>query len=256
MVVYGGIFGIVLISGEVWVHHLFVTGMPDWIRVGQMVTTLLISVPVGFLMIGLVGTLFRGAIDWNNTPMLYAIGFIVLFLIGGLTGIPNAIASLDLHLSDTYFIVGHFHYVMAVAGTFGIFAGTYYIFPKMTGRMFNETIGKLGFWLTFIGTNVTFWIMMDIGIEGMPRRYFDYSHFPQFEQAHQVMTVGALLVGAGFLLAVVNWLHGAIAGKKAPDNPWGSKSLEWTTATPPPPGNWPEVPQLSDDWHPYGYERS
>lgn len=256
MVVYGGIIGIVLISGEVWIHHLFVTGMPDWLRVGQMVTTLLISVPVGFLMIGLVGTLFRGSIDWNKTPMLYAIGFIVLFLIGGLTGIPNAIASLDLHISDTYFIVGHFHYVMAVAGTFGIFAGTYYIFPKMTGRMYNEAIGKLGFWLTFIGTNVTFWVMMDIGIDGMPRRYYDYSQFPQFEQAHQVMTVGALLVGAGFILAVFNWLQGAIAGKKAPDNPWGSKSLEWTTATPPPPGNWPEVPTLEEGWSPYAYEKS
>ncbi len=131
---------------------MFVTAsMPDWIRVGQMVTTLLISDPVG-----LVGTMYKGAIDQSKTPTQYAMGFIFLFLIGGRTGIPNAIASLDLHLSDTDFIVGHFHYVMAVAGTFAIFAGVYYIFPKMTGRMYDEDVGKVGFWLSFFGTNVAF----------------------------------------------------------------------------------------------------
>jgi len=255
VVVYGGIGGIVLISGEVWVHHLFVTGMPDWLRVGQMVTTLLISVPVGLLMIGLVGTMYKGAIDLSKTPMQYAMGFIFLFLIGGLTGIPNAIASLDLHLSDTYFIVGHFHYVMAVAGTFAIFAGVYYIFPKMTGRMYNEGVGKVGFWLSFIGTNVAFWTQMEMGLAGMPRRYYDYAHLPQFEDDQMVMTVGALLIGLGFVLALVNWIHGAMYGAKAPDNPWGSNSLEWTTATPPPHGNWPEIPTIDPDWHPYNYRK-
>ena len=252
MVVYGGFGGIVLLTGEVWVHHLYVSGMADWIRVGQMVTTLLISVPVGLVVIGLVGTLYKGAITFQ-TPMVYALGTLFLFLIGGLTGIPLAIAPLTIHLSDTYYVVGHFHYVMAVAGTFAIFAGVYYYFPKMTGRMYNETIGKLGFWITFVGTNVVFWTMMDIGVKGMPRRYFDYAHFPQFELAHQVMTVGALFVGLGFALAVFNWIHGALKGEKAPDNPWGSKSLEWTTATPPPPGNWREVPKVAEDWHPYAY---
>jgi cytochrome c oxidase subunit 1 len=252
MVVYGGFGGIVLLTGEVWVHHLYVSGMADWIRVGQMVTTLLISVPVGLVVIGLVGTLYKGAITFQ-TPMVYALGTLFLFLIGGLTGIPLAITPLTIHLSDTYYVVGHFHYVMAVAGTFAIFAGVYYYFPKMTGRMYNETIGKLGFWSTFVGTNVVFWTMMDIGVKGMPRRYFDYAHFPQFEFAHQVMTVGALFVGLGFALAIFNWIHGALKGEKAPDNPWGSKSLEWTTATPPPPGNWREVPQVAEDWHPYAY---
>jgi cytochrome c oxidase subunit 1 len=253
MVVYGGFGGIVLLSGEVWVHHLYVSGMVDWIRVGQMVTTLLISIPVGLVVIGLVGTLYKGAIEWNKTPMLYALGVVFLFLIGGLTGIPLAVASLTIHLSDTYYVVGHFHYVMAVAGTFAIFGGVYYYFPKFTGRMYNERVGRIAFWLTFVGTNLVFWTMMDIGVKGMPRRYFDYAHFPQFEPAMQVMTVGAVLIGVGFAMAVANWVNGAIRGRKAPDNPWGSKSLEWTTATPPPPGNWKDVPQLAEDWNPYAY---
>ncbi|MBV6411937.1 MAG: cytochrome c oxidase subunit 1 [Rhodocyclaceae bacterium] len=254
MVVYGGIFGIVGLSGVVWVHHLYVTGMADWIRIGQMVTTLLISVPVGFTVIGLVGTLYKGSISFE-TPMLYALGVLFLFLIGGLTGIPLAITSLTLHLSDTYYVVGHFHYVMAVAGTFSIFGGVYYWFPKITGRMYSEAIGKLGFWITFAGTNIVFWIMMDIGVKGMPRRYYDYAHFPQFENAHQWMTGGAALIGLGFALAVLNWIVGAIRGAKAPDNPWGSQSLEWSTQTPPPPGNWKDVPTIREEWDPYAYAR-
>ena len=252
MVVYGGIGGIVLLSGVVWIHHLYVTGMADWLRIGQMVTTLLISVPVGFMVIGLVGTLYRGAISFE-TPMLYALGFMFLFLIGGLTGIPLALTALTVNLSETYYVVGHFHYVMAVAGTFAIFGGVYYIFPKMTGRMYNEFVGKLAFWFAFIGVNIVFWTMMDIGVEGMPRRYYDYAHFSQFEWDHQVMTVGAAIIGIGFALTIINWIYGAIKGEKASDNPWRSQSLEWTTATPPPPGNWPEVPVVAKSWDPYAY---
>ena len=251
---WGGVGGIVLLSGEVWVHHLYVSGMADWLRIGQMVTTLMISVPVGLLVISLAGTLYKGAITFE-TPMLYALGVLFLFLIGGLTGIPLAITSLTLHLSETYYVVGHFHYVMAVAGTFSIFGGVYYWFPKITGRMYSEAIGKLGFWITFAGTNIVFWIMMDIGVKGMPRRYYDYAHFPQFENAHQWMTGGAALIGLGFALAVLNWIVGAIRGAKAPDNPWGSQSLEWSTQTPPPPGNWKDVPTIREEWDPYAYAR-
>ncbi len=250
--VVAGICGIVLVSGEVWVHHLYVSGMADWIRIGQMITTLLISIPVGLMVIGLVGTLYKGSIDFR-TPMLWALGVVFLFLIGGLTGIPLAIPSLTLHLSDTYYVVGHFHYVMAVAGTFAIFGGVYYYFPKMTGRMYNETVGKIAFWFTFAGVNIVFWTMMDIGLDGMPRRYFDYAQFPQFQSAQQFMTFGAGLIGVGFALAVVNWIHGALRGQRAPDNPWGSKSLEWTTPTPPPPSPGREMPVITADWHPYGY---
>ncbi len=254
VVLWGGIGGVVLLSGLVWVHHLYVSGMADWIRIGQMLTTLLISVPVGLMVIGLAGTLYKGAITFE-TPMLYALGVLFLFLIGGLTGIPLAVTSLTLHLSDTYYVVGHFHYVMAVAGTFAIFGGVYYWFPKMTGRMYNEFWGKVGFWTTFVGVNIVFWIMMSVGVKGMPRRYYDYSQFPQFEPAQQWMTAGAAILGVGFAIAVVNWIAGAARGQKAPANPWGSKSLEWTTVSPPPHGNWPSPPSVAPDWTPYSYDR-
>lgn len=255
MVVYGGLGGIVLLSGEVWVHHLYVSGMPDWIRVGQMVTTLMISVPVGMLFIGMVGTLYKGAIEYR-TPMLYALSVIFLLLIGGLTGIPLALTSIDIHLSDSYFIPGHFHYVMAVAGTFAIFGGIYYLFPKMTGRMYNEKIGKVSFWLSFIGVNIVFFPMMLAGLEGMPRRYWDYSQMPQIEIYHQWMSAGTVIIAAGFTLTLINWIHGLFKGEKAGDNPWGSRSLEWTTSSPPCHGNFPEIPQLPAEWHPYGYGSS
>jgi len=255
MVVYGGIGGVVLLSGEVWIHHLFTSGMPDWIRIGMMMSTLMISIPVGLLMIGLIGTLYRAAIHYT-TPMLYAVGFIFLFLIGGLTGIPNAMTAIDLYIHDTHFIVGHFHYVMAVSSTFAIFASIYYLFPKMTGKMYNETLGKLGFVITFIGVNVTFFTMMVVGIKGMPRRYFDYQQFPQLEGLNHIITIGAFIIGFGALITLISWIHGLVAGKKAVDNPWSSRSVEWMTTTPPPPGNFHPIPKLSEEWHPYGYGNS
>ncbi|HFD79217.1 MAG TPA: cytochrome C oxidase subunit I [Gammaproteobacteria bacterium] len=252
--VYGGIGGIVLLAGEVWVHHLYVTGMPDWIRVGQMVTTLLISIPVGLLFISLVGTLYKGSISFE-TPMLYALAVVFLMLIGGLTGIPLAIVSLTLHVSDTYYIPGHFHYVMAVAGTFAIFGGIYYLFPKFSGRMYNEFLGKLGFWITFVGVNVIFFPMMIVGVVvGMPRRYWDYSQFPAAEPYHHWMTAGAGMIAIGFTIVLANWIYGLVAGPKAPGNPWGSRSLEWTTTSPPlDHGNWEEVPKIEEGWGPYEY---
>jgi cytochrome c oxidase subunit 1 len=252
--VYGGVMGVVLISGEVWIHHLFTSGMPNWIRAGMMVSTLLISVPVGLLVISLVGTLYKGAIEFK-TPMLYGTGFMFLFLIGGLTGIPHAMVSLDLHLQDTHFVVAHFHYVMAVSGTFSIIGGVYYLFPKMTGRMVNEALSKTAYWITFVGVNITFFAMFIVGLRGMPRRYYDYAHFPQFEGLHQIQTVGSIIIAVGFLLILISWIHALAAGKKAPGNPWGSRSLEWQTPrTPPGHGNWgPEAPTVTADWTPYDY---
>ncbi|MBE9529244.1 MAG: cbb3-type cytochrome c oxidase subunit I [Proteobacteria bacterium] len=249
--VYGGVGGILLVSGEVWIHHLYASGMPNWIRIGMMMSTLLISVPVGLCVLSIIGTLYRGAIEFK-TPMLYAVGFIFLFLIGGLTGIPLALAALDIFIHDTHFIVAHFHYVMAVAGTFSIIGGIYYYWPKFTGKMYNETLGKIGFVITFIGVNITFFAMFFVGLEGMPRRYFDYAQMPQLEDGQRLVTYGAFILAVGFLIILISWLHSLFAGKPAPDNPWGSKSLEWTTTTPPGPGNWPEVPDC-EDFDPYGY---
>lgn len=249
--VWGGVGGVVAVSGEVWIHHLFTSGMPNWIRVGMMMSTLLISIPVGLMVISIIGTLYRGAIEFK-TPMLYASGTIFLFLIGGLTGIPNALAALDLHIQDTHFVVAHFHYVMAVSGTFSVIGGVFYLFPKFSGKMYNEFLGKLSFVISFIGVNVTFFTMFLVGFAGMPRRYFDYSQLPQLEHLHKIITVGAFILGLGVLLTFITWIHALIAGKKAPDNPWGSRSLEWTTSTPPGPGNWPEIPDCKD-FDPYGY---
>ena len=176
-------------------------------------------------------------------------------LIGGLTGITNAIVSIDLHIAETHFITAHFHYVMAISGTFAIFGGTYYIFPKMTGKMYNETLGKIGFWLSFIGANITFFMMFFVGLEGMPRRYYDYAQMPELEWSNQIQTYGSYLIGIGFLVVLISWIHGAIAGKKAEDNPWGSKSLEWQTEkTPPGHGNWGDkLPVIDEGWTPYNY---
>ena len=256
--IYGGIWGTVLIAGEVWIHHLYVTGMPDWLRIGMMVSTLMISVPIGLLFISMMGTLYRGAITYN-TAMLYAIGFLFVFLIGGLTGIPNAMTVIDLHISDTSFIHAHFHYVMALSATFAVIGGVYFWMPKMSGRFANEKWGKVGFWANFIGVNVTFMPLMIIGVQGMPRRYADWEMFanePNFAAYHQLSTYGSWLIGVGMAITLISWIHGAIAGEKSGENPWKSASLEWTHATSPPgPGNFAEIPQLDENWSPYNYSK-
>ncbi len=256
-VVYGGILGSVALSGEVWAHHLYVTGNPDWLTIIITFTTLLISVPVGLLVIGLLGTLYRGSIEYR-TPMLFAVGFIFLFLVGGLTGIPNAMSAIYMQLHSTYWIPGHFHYVMALSMTSAIIGGIYYVFPKLTGKMYNETLGKIGFVLLFIGFNVTFFLTMYMGVVyGMPRRFYSYEQFPEVHGIQQVTTMGSYIILLGALVVAASWIHGLIAGKRAPENPWGSRSLEWThTQSPPPPGNFPRIPELSDDWGPYNYGKS
>lgn len=254
-VVYAGIIGVVALSGEVWVHHIFVSGMPSWIVILQSFTTLLISAPVGLIMIGLVGTMWRGSVDFK-TPMLYAIGFMFVFLIGGLTGIPNAMSAIYIHIHGTQWIVAHFHYVMAISVTFAIIGGTYYLWPKMTGKMYSETLGKLGFALFFIAVNLTFFPWLYLGYLGMPRRYYDYSQFPEFEPLQSFITYASYLIFIAALVVLISWLHSLIKGEKAPQNPWGSKSLEWTHApTPPPPGNFPQPIKVSEDWDPYGYSK-
>lgn len=252
VLVYGGIWGVALMAGEVWIHHNYTTGLVDWVRVGMMVSTLLISVPVGLMLISLIGTLYKGAISFES-PMLWACGFLFLFLIGGLTGIPLAMVSLDINFQDTWFVTAHFHYVMAISGTFAIFGGVYYIFPKMSGKMVNELWASIGFWLTFIGVNVTFWTMFGTGLEGYPRRYADYAQFAHLEDENKIMTFGAYFIAVGTVIIFLNWILGAAIGKKADPNPWNSPSLEWhTETTPPGHGNWgAELPKIDADWSPY-----
>jgi len=253
-VVYGGIWGTVLLSGIVYGHHIYVSAIPNWMAYVMTFTTLLISIPVGLLMLGLLGTLYKGSIAFK-TPMLYAAGFLFLFLIGGLTGIPNAMSSIYSHIHGTQWIVGHFHYVMAVSITTAIIGGTYYVWPKMTGKMYNEVLGKLGFFTFFIGVNITFSIMMYMGAAyGLPRRSYDYAQFSEVEGLQQIATVGSYIIFLGALVILISWIHALIWGERAPQNPWGSKSLEWTHAqSPPPPGNYAEPVKVSEDWDPYGY---
>lgn len=260
--VYAGIWGIVGIAGIVWVHHLYVAGMPDWIRLGHMVTTLLISVPVGILTLSLWGTLYKGAITYN-TAMMYAASCLYLILLGGLTGIPLAIPSMTLHLSETSYVHAHFHFIMALFSAFALFAGIYYWFPKMTGRYADGPMATLSFWLNFVGVNVTFWPLFIIGKEGMPRRYWNYEMFSDvtvmgysFEQFNTIATYGSWIIAAGMLLQTINFIKAAIAGPVAPTNPWNSVSLEWThTPSPPGPGNFPQDVVVDENWSPYEYNK-
>jgi len=261
--VYVGIWGTVGIAGIVWIHHLYISGMPDWIRLGHMVTTLLISVPVGILTLSLWGTLYKGAITYN-TAMMYAASCLYLILIGGLTGIPLALPSMTLHLSETSYVHAHFHFIMALFSAFALFGGIYYWFPKMTGRYADGPLATVSFWLNFVGVNVTFWPLFIIGKEGMPRRYWDYEMFKDvqvmgfyFEDFHKVATIGAFTIALGMLLQTINFVYAAFAGKPAPTNPWNSKSLEWThTVSPPGPGNFGDTDVVVDEnWSPYEYSK-
>ena len=253
--VYGGVCGVAALSGEVWVHHLYTSGLPDWIRIGMTITTLLISVPVGIMIISLWGTLHKAAIRYN-IAMYYAVACLFFVLIGGLTGIPLAIVSMTVHLAKTAYVHAHFHYVMALFATFSIFSGVYFWFPKMTNRFADNTAAKVGFWLSFIGANVTFAPLFIVGVAGMPRRYWDYDQFPAwFADYHHVATYGAFIMGLGMLIALVNFVYSAFAGEKCTSpNPWNSNSLEWTqTVSPPGPGNFLHDVSVPAGWSPYQY---
>lgn len=251
--VYGGIIGILAITGEVWVHHLYIAGMPDWLRIGMMVSTLLISVPVGLLLISLWGTMYKGAIHYNLS-MWYAVVCLFLILVGGLTGIPLAITSMTVHLSETSFVHAHFHFIMGLMATFAVFAAVYHWFPKMTGRSADSSVAKLAFWLKVAGTQITFWPLFIIGVQGMPRRYWDYEMYPQFETYHQIATAGAFLIAIGVILMITGWIYSALRGPLVGTNPWRSRSLEWThTESPPGPGNFPKPVTVDANWTPYNY---
>ena len=247
------VWGITLLSFEVWIHHMFVSGVPDWARVIMSYTTILIAVPTGIKIFNWIATLHGGAIILRS-PMLYALGGIFMFLIGGLTGIPNAMVAIDLGISDSLFIVGHFHYVLGMAVTLGVLGAVIYWFPKMTGRMYPEGFGKLSFWLVFIGANLFYFFQMVVGMLGNPRRYPDYPPIPEWVTLHHIQTVGAMILGLGVLVFTVGIIKGLLSGEKAPDNPWQSQSLEWQIPSPAPVDNFGEEhPKVEPDYHPYKY---
>jgi cytochrome c oxidase subunit I len=222
---------IALLGFLVWGHHMFVSGQSALSSIVFSVITFLIGVPSGIKVLNWVATMYRGSI-WLLTPMLYALSFIFLFTIGGLTGIMVGVLAVDIHLHDTYFVVAHFHYVMMGGTVMAFIGGIFYWWPKMFGKMYHEGMGQLSALLVFIGFNVTFFTQFVMGSQGMPRRY--YTYLEQFRDLHVLSTVGSWILGAGLLLVLGNLLWSFWYGKRAPGNPWGAATLEWTHTTSPP----------------------
>jgi len=233
----------------VWSHHMFTVGLGPVANSVFTVTTLIIAIPTGVKIFNWLGTMWKGSI-LLNTPMLFALGFVGMFTIGGLSGVMHASAASDAQQQDTYFIVAHIHYVLFGGAIFGLMAGIYYWIPKVTGRMFNEAVGKFNFWLLFIGMNIAFFPMHFTGLDGMPRRIYTYSSEMGWGFWNGVSTVGAFLVAVSMLIFVYNiakcWLRGEPAG----DDPWDARTLEWSIPSPPPEYNFVEIPvvQDRDDW--------
>ena len=228
---------IALIGFLVWGHHMFASGMAEYLRVPFMYSTLLVAVPTGVKFFSWLGTLWRGKITYE-TPMLFLLAGIVVFLFGGLTGPPNATVSTDLHLTDTYFIVGHFHDTMFGGYVFPFFAGIYYWFPKMTGRRLNEKLGKLQFWLMAPAFIVLSLVMMKVGMLGMRRRIADYDPALQFVDENQIMTIAAFLIALGVLIFFINVYWSIQKGDVATGNIWNSRSPEWQVPSPMPVHNY------------------
>jgi cytochrome c oxidase subunit 1 len=241
--------GILVLGFSVWAHHMFVAGMADWLRVPMMVTTLLIAVPTGIKVFSWLATLWEGKLHLT-TPMLWALGFVSMFVIGGLSGIFLGSVPIDIHASDTYFIVAHIHYVLFGGSVFTIFAGIYYWFPKMTGRMYDERLGKLHFWLTFVSFNVTFFPMHWVGLVGMPRRVADYAE--EFGNLNLVVSIAAFVLGASVVIFFYNMIVSWARGPIAPPNPWRAMTLEWQVSSPPPIFNFDEIPQVVAGPYEYG----
>ncbi len=256
MAMIGSLFAIAILAFLVWAHHMFVTGLNPFLGSVFVLLTLLIAVPSAIKVFNWITTIWRGNIRF--TPgMLFAIGFVSLFISGGLTGIWLGNSTLDIHLHDTYFVVAHFHIVMGVSAFFGMFAGIYHWFPKMYGRYLNNTMAYIHFWVTFAGAYLIFWPMHYEGLAGMPRRYLDYSNwvsFNMFGDLNRFISTVAMIVFAAQLMFVFNFFYSIFKGRRVvSQNPWGSTTLEWTAPIHPGHGNWPgEIPEVHRWAYDYG----
>jgi cytochrome c oxidase subunit 1 len=238
--------GIGVLSMGVWAHHMFATGqvlLPFF-----SFTSFLIAIPTGIKFFNWIGSMWKGQLTFE-TPMLFSIGFLVTFLLGGLSGVLLASPPIDWHVSDTYFVVAHFHYVLFGTIVFAVFGGVYFWFPKMTGRMLNEKLGKVHFWLTFLGFHTTFLVQHWLGTQGMPRRYADYLASDGFTWLNTVSTIGAFVLGASVLPFTWNVFISYRSGRQAQSNdPWGyGNSLEWATSCPPPLRNFEWMPRIHSE---------
>ncbi|MFD2245751.1 cytochrome c oxidase subunit I [Pontibacter ruber] len=252
----GSMLGISLLSFVVWAHHMFVTGMNPFLGSVFMFLTLIIAVPSAVKVFNWIATLWRGNIRFT-TSMMFAIAFVSLFISGGLTGIILGNSALDIQLHDTYFVIAHFHLVMGAAAFFGMFTGIYHWFPKMFGRMMDEKMGYVHFWLTFLSAYLVFMPMHYIGIAGFPRRYYSWTGFEAFNTFTDMNTFISLAAIMGFTAQFVflfNFIYSIFKGRRATANPWHSNTLEWTTPVNPGHGNWPgEIPAVYR-W-PYDYSK-
>ncbi|MBF9144441.1 cytochrome c oxidase subunit I [Hymenobacter properus] len=252
----GSLLGISLLSFVVWGHHMFVTGMNPFLGSVFVFLTLMIAVPSAVKTFNWLATLWRGNIRFT-TAMLFSIGFVSLFVAGGLTGIVLGNATLDIQMHNTYFVIAHFHLVMGSAAMFGMFAGIYHWFPKMFGRMLNERLGYVHFWFTFAGAYLTFIPMHYIGIAGFPRRYYSWTGFDMFSQfsdLNQFISVAAIFAFLAQFIFLFNFFHSIWRGRRATENPWRSNTLEWTTPVELGHGNWPGAVPAVYRW-PYDYSK-
>jgi cytochrome c oxidase subunit I len=233
----------------VWGHHMFVSGQSGLADMIFSALTFSVAIPSAIKVFNWLATLYKGSIQLN-TAMIYGLMFLITFTIGGLTGLHLGALATDVHLHDTYFVVAHFHYVMFGGAVIAFLAGLHHWWPKMTGRMYDERLGRVGAALIFVGFNGTFFTQFVLGSQGMPRRYYDY--LPKFEIYHQISTYSSYVMAVGFFLIAYYLLHSLFRGKAAPMNPWGGNSLEWHTPSPPPFDNFKETPPAED---PYDYDK-
>ena len=235
----------------VWAHHMFSSGTPGWLRMFFMATTMIIAVPTGIKVFSWCATIWGGKLSLNSA-FIFAVGFLSSFLIGGLSGVMLASVPFDIHVHDTYFIVAHFHYVLFGGSVFGLFAAVYHWFPKMTGRMVNETLGQIHFVMTFVGFNITFLPMHQLGLQGMNRRIALYD--PQFQTLNMVCTIGSYILALSTFPFIINIIWSLYKGKPAGRNPWKALTLEWQTASPPIIENFEEEPVLWAGPYDYGID--
>ncbi len=241
---------IAFVSFLVWGHHMFVSGQAELAAMIFSFLTFMVGIPSGIKVFNWLATLYKGQIHFD-TPMVYALSFLFLFTIGGLTGIFLGALATDVHLHDTYFVVAHFHYVMMGGTVMAFLGGLHYWWPKMWGKMYNEFWGKIAALLIFAGFNVTFFSQFVLGTRGMPRRY--YSYLDQYQPLHAFSTYGSWILGLGFVVMAVYLIHSLFKGRPAGDNPWGSLTLEWNSTSPPHPENFEKMPDTSHG--PYDYDK-
>jgi cytochrome c oxidase subunit 1 len=236
--------GIAGVGSLVWAHHMFTSGMSQVAIITFSLLTFLVAIPSAIKIFNWVSTLHRGSVELR-APMLFALGFIFLFSIGGLTGLFQGALAINVHIHDTYFIVGHFHYVMFGGTGFAFFGALHYWYPKMFGRLYNERTAVVAFILMFVGFNLFYFTFLVLGLMGMPRRYYD--HLPNFHVGHLIATIGSWILIAGLLIMVYNLVRGLFRKVDVPGNPWGGVTLEWTVPSPPPVENFHTLPVITED---------